>query len=328
MGYSLDPALPVTHSVRQVALSELDSARSWLTDPDIHTGIHNARKSLKRLRSLLRLIESGVPEPLFDHLRARLRDIGKELAPARDAQALMETLEKLGRKSPKLTDGDMYGQMRTWLEGRLGRLGANGTDPVAKAVEDLDRLRPTFAKLSVFPDDFETLREGAIKEYRAAREAFREAYKDKSDEAFHEWRKHVQRHWRQLQLLTPCWPETLGARAEHVHTLAKMLGDDHDLANLHQLATAPAMTFGGTGETDKLAKRCRKDQKALRAEAKALGARLFADKPKTFAARIEARWRDAAEAAQTSLQSGPESERETNNVVFFESGRDGETKTG
>ena len=161
MGYCLDPALPVTHSVRQVALSEIDAARSWLTDSDVHAGIHNARKCLKRLRSLLRLAKPGIPEALFDYLQSRLRDIGKELAPARDAQALIETMEKLGRKSPKLAEGQVFGQMRAWLQERRSKIDGAGTDPVEKAREELNSLRPTVAKLSVFPDDFGPIREGA-----------------------------------------------------------------------------------------------------------------------------------------------------------------------
>ncbi|MFD0986396.1 CHAD domain-containing protein [Methyloligella solikamskensis] len=327
MGYSLDPALPVTHSVRQVALSELDSARSWLADDDIHAGIHNARKCLKRLRSLLQLIEPGIPVPLFEYLQSRLRDIGRELSPARDAQALIETLDKLERKWPKLAQSEIFGQMREWLENRRAKIENGGADPVVEAREDLDRLRPTLAKLSVFPDNFEPIGEGAKKQYRACRDAYRAAFKEKTDEALHEWRKQVQRHWRQLQLLSPCWPATLEARAEHVHSLAKMLGDDHDLANLHQLAAAPAMNFGGTDETEKLVKRCRKEQKAMRAEAKALGARLFADKPKTFIGRIEARWNAAAEAAHPA-DADPEPEADESNVVFFEGTRSTESQTG
>jgi CHAD domain-containing protein len=336
MGYSLDPALPVTQSVRHVALSELDAARSWLTDSDIHAGIHNARKCLKRLRSLLRLIQSGIPEPLFGHLQSRLRDLGKELAPARDAQALTETLEKLGRKSPKLAEGQVFGQMQAWLKDRRANIERAGADPVEKAREDLDALRPTVAKLTVFPDDFTPIRKGAKDQYRDCRDAYRQAYEDKSDEALHEWRKQVQRHWRQLQLLAPCWPETLAARAEHVHSLAKMLGEDHDLANLHQLATAPAMNFGSTADTERLAKRCRKEQKALRAEAKALGKRLFDEKPGTFIARIEARWKAAKNAAKTAASrapapddpsSGTTPESDTN-VVFLEDSRRADAKAG
>ncbi|ODA67454.1 CHAD domain protein [Methyloligella halotolerans] len=341
MGYSLDPALPVTHSVRQVALSELDGARAWLAEDDIHTGIHNARKCLKRLRSLLRLVETGLPEPQVDYLQSRLRGIGRELAPARDAQALIETLDKLALKSPKLSQGKVFGQIREWLENRRANVEARGSDPVEKASEDLDKLRPLLAKLAVFPDDFEPIRKGAKQQYRACRDAYREAFKTKSDEALHEWRKQVQRHWRQLQLLAPCWPDTLAARAEHVHSLAKKLGDDHDLANLQQLATAPAMSFGGADETERLAKRCRKDQKALRAEAKALGARLFADKPKTFIARIETRWNAAVEAAAAADKPAKRPDRQpdapapaepdadrVNNVVFLDENLGAGSKAG
>ena len=52
------------------------------------------------------------------------------------------------------------------------------------------------------------------------------------DEAFHEWRKGAQAHWRQMTLLARAWPEYLGARASEARTLSQLLGDDHDLAML------------------------------------------------------------------------------------------------
>lgn len=331
MGYRLEPSLPVTRSVREAALSELDSARSWLAENDIHTEIHNARKGLKRLRSLIRLVHPGIPKPLSNYLGTGLRDIGRELAPARDAQVLLEILDKLAQRSPKLAASEMFGKMQGRLERRRATVEVEGAAIIEKARQDLDRLRPTLARLAVFPDDFEPLREGAEKQYRAAQKGFSGAFKSSSDEALHDWRKQVQRHWRQLQLLAPCCPESLNARADRVHRLAKLLGDHQDLADLKQLVAAPTMNFGRAEEIQTLTKRCRKDQKALRAEAKSLGARLFADKPESFIARIESWWKDASKVAAPAEQwpwSGEPRPVQDTNVLSFDDGRRPESKTG
>ena len=66
MSYKLDPLLPMSESVRRVALAELEYAESALRSAsDRHGGIHSARKCLKRLRSLLTLIRPGLPDPVF-----------------------------------------------------------------------------------------------------------------------------------------------------------------------------------------------------------------------------------------------------------------------
>jgi CHAD domain-containing protein len=308
MVYSLDPAKTVTESVRAVALSEIDNAKACLAaDADFHTGVHNARKSLKRLRSLLILIEPGIPQALFEHLLAELTLSAKQLAPARDAQALVDTVDKLGKKSSKLGQSTALRGLRNWLDGR--RIEAETRthdDPAPATLATLELARNAFSNLTIYPDDFAPLAQGLKATYSGCRKAYRKAFDKCSNKALHAWRKQVQHHWRQIQLLTPCWPEALGPRADHLHTLAQLLGDDHDLANLHHLVTAPVMKFGSNDETKALAKRCRKDQKSLRGEAKLLGSRLFDERPSDFMARIESHWRAVAAATRPDPNQGPD----------------------
>jgi CHAD domain-containing protein len=332
MVYSLDPAKSVSESVRSIALAEIDNARACLSrSADFHIGVHNARKSLKRLRSLLELIQPGIPETLFLHLKADLSKTAKQLAPARDAQALADTVDKLGKNAPKLAHTGTVQGLSKWLNDRCSEAETRAhADPATKAVAALDAARSGFANLALNPDDFSPLAEGIRTTYRAARKAYRKAFAEQTDEAIHEWRKVVQRHWRQMQLLSACWPEELGPRADHLHHLAQLLGDDHDLANLRNLLATPIMTFGNQKDTDALEKRCRKNQKALRIEAQQLGSRLFAEKPKAFTERIVAHWQETAKAAakKTPGKSGKGSKPDGGSNVLPFGARDGDLKLG
>ena len=74
MSYRLDPAMPMSEAVRRVAFGELEIAHGALaTPPERHSGVHSARKCLKRLRSLLLLVRPGMPEPVFANLTERTR---------------------------------------------------------------------------------------------------------------------------------------------------------------------------------------------------------------------------------------------------------------
>ena len=100
MSYRLDPAMPMSEAVRRVAFGELEIAHGALaTPPERHSGVHNARKCLKRLRSLLLLVRPGMPEPVFANLTDRLAVIARGLAPARDAHALIDAVDKLERET-------------------------------------------------------------------------------------------------------------------------------------------------------------------------------------------------------------------------------------
>jgi CHAD domain-containing protein len=314
MSYRLDPAMPMSEALRRVAFAELELAHGALaTPPERHSGVHSARKCLKRLRSLLLLVRPGMPEPAFLTLTNRLAQIARGLAAARDAAALTDAIDKLERETGAGPGLGPLHSLRAWLQKRRHAAEQNLERSAASdAMRGLLEIRPAFAGLAVYPDDFRSLSKGLRQCYRATREAFRHAFVSERDEEVHEWRKGVQHHWRQMQLLAPCWPSELSARAEAARSLSQVLGDDHDISLLIRLISTPTMMFGTPDETAAFLKRCRRRHKALRKEARAQGERLFAERARPFAERIETYWQIASgDAAKAKAEARPD------NVVAF-----------
>jgi len=306
--------MPMSEALRRAACAELDAAHAALaTPPERHRGVHDTRKCLKRIRSLLVLIRPGLPEPVFLNLTERLSAIAKGLAPARDAQALLDAIDKIAGKIDPPGDTSPIPALRAWLHRR--RQAAKRSleaNTASDAMRALVALRPALSGLAVYPDNFQPVAAGLHASYRSARKAFARAFETGSVEDFHDWRKTLQHHWRHMQLLAPCWPSELSARVELGRTLSQILGDDHDLALLRQLISAPTMVFASPEDTASFLKRCRDRHKSLRQEAKARGARLFVERPRPFVERIEAYWRTAADvAANTPVEA------RTDNVVAF-----------
>lgn len=313
LAFSLDPGLPMSEAIRRAASAEVDAAYAALASPpERHKGVHDARKCLKRLRSLLVLIQPGLPEPVFLSLTERLRSIARGLASARDAAALLDAVDKFaaaeggGEETP-------VPALRAWLEERrqAAKRRLDGS-AASDAMRGLFALRPAMANLAVYPDNFTPVAKGLRDSYRHGRKAFARAFATGRDEDFHEWRKTLQHHWRQMQLLTPCWPSELPTRVEAARAVSQILGDDHDIALLRQLVSAPTMTFAGPDQTASFLKRCRARHKAQRREAETRGARLFAERPRPFAERIEAYWLTATQRAEK-----PAIVTRTDNVVAF-----------
>ena len=314
MSYQLDPELPMSEALRRVASAELDLAHGALaTPPERHSGVHSSRKCLKRLRSLLLLARPGMPEPAFATLYDRLTAIARGLAPARDAQALIDASDKLERETGAGPGLGPLQSLRAWLHKRRHAAEQNLERSAASdAMRGLLELRPAFAGLAVYPDDFGSLAKGLRRGYRTTRKAFHHAIDTARDEDLHEWRKGVQHHWRQMQLLAPCWPSELSARGETAKSLSQNLGDDHDISLLCRLVSTPTMIFGSPDETAAFLKRCRRRHRALRKEARAEGERLFAERSRPFADRIEVYWLLAAgEVAKAAVEARPD------NVVAF-----------
>jgi CHAD domain-containing protein len=314
MSYRLDPATRVSDGLRGVSFAELDLAHTALgSPPERHSGVHSARKCLKRLRSLLLLARPGLPDPVFLNLTDRIAGIARGLAAARDAQALTDAVDKLARETESGPGDGPIQSLRGWLQKRRHAAEQNLEQSAAsEAMRALLDLRPRFAGLAVYPDDFSPLAEGLKRCYREARQAFRHSVASDSAEDVHQWRKGVQHHWRQMQLLAACWPSELSARVEASRTLSQLLGDDHDIALLTQLVSTPTMTFGKPEEIAAFLKRCRKRHKALRKEARAKAEILFVEKPGPFANRIAAYWLSAAGKAASAAAT-----EQPGNVVAF-----------
>ena len=157
------------------------------------------------------------------------------------------------------------------------------------------RTERVAAEFPDWPDSVaEALVPGLERAYRRGRERMREAEEDPSTERLHEWRKRAKDHWYHLRLVRDAWPQELEARADEVHRLTDLLGDDHDLAIL--AGEAQAAGEASDDRADLLAAIDRR-RAGLKAEAFKLGARVYAEKPKAFGRRMEAlleAWRGAA----------------------------------
>src|SRR6187200_3306674 len=147
MTYRLDPAKPMSEALRQVAFAELEIAHGALsTPPERHSGVHNARKCLKRLRSLLLLTRPGMPEPAFADLTDKLTTIARGLAAARDAHALIDAVDKLHRETGAGPGVGPIHSLRAWLEKRRHAAEQNLEKSAASdAMRGLLELRPAFA---------------------------------------------------------------------------------------------------------------------------------------------------------------------------------------
>ncbi len=183
----------------------------------------------------------------------------------------------------------------------------------------LEQARRLFAGRAVGAIELEHVVDGLEATYRKARKAFRHAYKEPSDEAFHAWRKKVQQHWRHMSLLSRGWPEAMSARASEAKELSRLLGEDHDFAVLLAFAGEQAGKHLEPGDLEALAKLCRTCQDELRAQARPRGERLFAERPEDLKERVHLYWTTAAclaalaraEAVPKAAETPAERERST-----------------
>jgi len=297
MAFRLTRRGALTGDTHRLADEELTAAIDRLGDlgQPADLRVHGARKSIKRVRALLRLVRAAMPASRFREHNAALRDAARGLSAARDAAVALATFDAL------IPEPDvLLGAVRADLLARRDDPGAHnplaqgGPDPalLQTAAQALSVARPALLA-DLGPLDWDVLAAGLRDSYGGGRAAMQAALAGHDgelgdlgqlghdDEAFHDWRKRAKDLWYQCQLLRDACPELLGALEGMLADLGELLGEDHDLAVLQASASAsPALHARIAAQHGK-----------LRAAAWRLGQRVHAERPRAFLRRMRVYWR-------------------------------------
>src|SRR5215218_6380456 len=91
------------NGIQRIACGQLDMSIERLegaTDEDTGTAVHETRKSLKRLRTTVRLARGELGDEVYRRENVAFRDAGRRLAGTRDSQVVLETLDALSERYP------------------------------------------------------------------------------------------------------------------------------------------------------------------------------------------------------------------------------------
>jgi CHAD domain-containing protein len=277
-----DEALP--EGLKRCAAEQVDTAIAHLTgpDPDRQTAIHETRKSLKRIRALLRLIRPALGSG-YKVEDAKLKEISGLLSPYRDADAMLELLETLRETQPELLDQDMYAQAHDALLGRRDtQLHADQGYP-AVAREAVERLRAARRGIKDWelPAELDSMKETLKATFKRARKAGKRVADSNDVEDYHSWRKRVKALLYQGQLVKKTRLGPPGSYRKALDELAELLGEHHDLSVFEQLLGQPEV-FPDRSHAAQVLKLVRQRRCVLEERTREVGRRLFSVKPKHF----------------------------------------------
>ncbi len=284
--YRLKRKEKTAKGVRRIALGRAEDALEQLREqPDgEEAAVHTARKDLKKLRSLLRLVRGELDDSTYRGESERYRDAGRLLSDARDAEVKLQTLEALRDRFADLNVDEYAAALRAERQSSSDGVLADAARAIQEGRDAIDRWE-------LPPGSWAPVGDGFVRAYDRGRRALAEVRKtDGGEEAVHEWRKRSKDLWYHLQLLGPAWPEVLGPRADQAHELSDLLGDHHDLTILGADARSHPERFAD-GDPEALMAAIRTRQEELLSEALPLGERLYADKPKAYRRRVKAYWK-------------------------------------
>jgi CHAD domain-containing protein len=225
-----DPGRQLAEAVEahvREAVTVLDDATSERVPID--PSVHDARRTLKRARALLRMAASDggtarVADPVTPIARA-LRNAGRRLAGARDRAARVEALDRL------LAAGMRPSDLLLEIRARLARREPPDPRPVMAAVAAALGVEAVHASALHLEDrGFDTFAAGLAVIHRRGRKALARIDPHRpAARACHRLRQRAKDLRHALGFLEPLWPPVLGAWHSETHRLTDELGEANDL---------------------------------------------------------------------------------------------------
>jgi CHAD domain-containing protein len=288
----------VARGLRRVAAKELQSARDELrkTNPPRAEAIHEARKSIKKVRAIVQVIEADHGRKLARSSK-RLRKVSHILSRLRDADAMLEMLATLRSRNPDAFNEHSFARARGRLfQLKQASLQAAEDDGAWKKVDRaLRKLRRQAKRWRPRHDGLATLSAGIESTYRQGRKALARARTRQRADDFHEWRKHIKALWYQLRLIEDAGR---GIRRDlHVlHEAETWLGDDHNVVVL----CAELSKDISLCDLERLRHGAVRYQRELRRKAIANTARIFSHTGNEYLRRVNRAWKAWQRGSQSS----------------------------
>jgi CHAD domain-containing protein len=304
MAFRIDNDEDLPRALARVIVEQCVAARGHLArrGADLHEGIHDARRAIRRARAAQALLRPRLGRGEWARTSADLREAGRVLSPLRDAQSLIEAIEEHLEQAGVALDAPARRNLLAALRRRRDRIVGAGAAAISQADAALARAAAT-AGADAAGFDAAGLAAGlALGRARLAR-AVRAARAAGVDaDALHRVRQRARAHWLQIELLVPAWPAMLATLASEAKKLSQALGEERDLQMLDAwLARRRAELPGSRGVAQVRADIARL-REALRVRGLRQAARLCAESPRRFGRNLAMLRGLAVEAA---AEGGP-----------------------
>lgn len=298
MPYHVRRREPLGRIFDRLVGEELGRAVAAAADPalSLEERVHELRSRLKKARAVVRLVQArGGGQARRARRDDRwMRDVGRRLAPAREALVLPLTLRSVRVTSRKSDEGDDLVHLLRAAEEAARRRLSHATE--ARIAGTVDRvttaLRGHRSRLAqgLLSHPRRILLGGVVASYRDARRGLAGLPVEPSPEPLHRWRTQIKRLGYQLRLLRRAAPATWRALGAPLEQLGDELGEAHDLVVLESWIAAAAPISGPAARARLTAAITRARHQRER-DARAAGKKLLKAKPRELEQKLKRAWR-------------------------------------
>lgn len=288
---SLHPAKPVRAGLLRIAGALVRSAvaRTARSAADRGDDIHALRTTIKRLRSLLRLVRPVIDEADFLRADARWRAASRRLSAVRESHVAGRTLAALAESARRPRD-------RVALAAALAGFPPDARPPgeteraLRQVAGELQKVGRELRGLRFADEGWDAIEPGLRATYAAGRRRMRAAIADGKTAAFHRWRIRAKNLFYQLAVLGRGGSKPLRKMIARLDKLQKKIGDDHDLAVVKAALQEKPDAFGGAESVERVVRLLDQRSEKLRRASAPLGRTIYRRKPRRFTRELHRAW--------------------------------------
>ena len=312
MAFRFESNESAAEGVRRVARERLTRVLGELAQkpvPDADN-VHNARRDLKSLRALLRMIRGSMDPAKRRSENIVFRDVGRMLSQSRDAQVSLDALRscvKGGPRRSKIQNSTPAQHFVEKLETALikeihSSLSPQVLEEIIRQIRSARRRVPYWLEAShgiTLPEWEPLIGVGLRQTYRQGRELVSQydlvGRVNFANESWHELRKNTKALGYQLRLLRPVWPGPIEGVIDEIDRLGEYLGDDHDLTLVRlRMMDEPYPEMATQDAADArhaLIQSITRRQNKLKFKAVSLARLVYVESPRRFETRFATYWR-------------------------------------
>jgi CHAD domain-containing protein len=294
-GFRISERESVKETINRILYEQIDSILENCENKqdDFHKSIHDIRKSIKRIRAVLRLVREEIGYSSYYRENVFYRDINRSTSELRTLNVLILSLESLQVDLADKLEPERIAPLIVKIrEQRDKKLeGMLSSERVLKDLsKQFENGRSRIPTLPIHSNNFKALAGGIERMYRQGKRYLKEAKKKTDTHHLHDMRKRMKYLWYQMDILNPLYPGLLKAYSSSLDSIGDKLGVYHDLAVLSDFLRESKT---GLAEIvmDTLIEACEFKKSAMLPDIFSQASAVYTEDPEAFIQRLDGYWK-------------------------------------
>lgn len=223
----------INKGLKTLATLQIEAALAELHGNNVSPDpVHNTRVYIKKIRSIVQLAAPALGKTRRDYLTDLLHEAGSRLAPLRDSEVQVQSLDLVLETAGLPTE--QFASLRNGLADIAKQRRMNDTRQVSRIMGFLEKVHKSIPDWPLDSLGARDLRRRIRRTYRRGRTTIDVCGSVGDQELFHTWRKLTKHLGYQLRLTSKYWPDDAEPLIASVTKIGELAGRERDYALLLQ----------------------------------------------------------------------------------------------